>query len=484
MLALGLVLRLTAWYEFPNTNWPDEIYQSLEQAHRVVFRYGVVPWEFREGTRSWLVPGLLAALMQLTSWVTSSPTAYLAACATALTTVSLAPVWVTFRSALTLFNLRAAVVAALIVVSWFELVYFAPKALNEVIAAHCLAAGVMFADAAARDRSESPRAAVGATVMLALASMLRIQLSIAGFGCFVYLFARMPKTVRIRAVAAGGAVVVALGLLDWVTWTYPFQSYVENVRINVVVGRSANWGTAPWYAYFEVFARAWGWWGLVIIVTACIGARLRPLFAFAVLAVLLAHMPIAHKEYRFAYPAALLVIMLAALGTAQLLNSIGKRVPRRTHLLAAAALATAWITASLQRATVFEEKNTRLGIALGASQPHWELRRGGLVLMADVGRDPDTCGIELVGLTIFDTGGYAYFHRDLPIYETRRREDIEGLTPYVNVYLIARALNPEEEFRGYVRQRCVAELCVYKRPGSCEKMLGYSINNVLTASGR
>ena len=49
---------------FPNVVWPDEIFQTLEQAHRLAFGYGIVPWEFRAGARSWLLPGLLAGAME------------------------------------------------------------------------------------------------------------------------------------------------------------------------------------------------------------------------------------------------------------------------------------------------------------------------------------------------------------------------------------------------------------------------------------
>src|SRR6185369_14224273 len=45
--------------------WPDEVYQSLEQAHRLVFGFGFLPWEFDVGARSWVFPGLLAAPMAL-----------------------------------------------------------------------------------------------------------------------------------------------------------------------------------------------------------------------------------------------------------------------------------------------------------------------------------------------------------------------------------------------------------------------------------
>ncbi len=50
---------------WPGIHYPDEVMQSLEQAHRLVFGSGLVPWEFRDGARSWLLPGMLAVPMWL-----------------------------------------------------------------------------------------------------------------------------------------------------------------------------------------------------------------------------------------------------------------------------------------------------------------------------------------------------------------------------------------------------------------------------------
>ena len=62
----GLVLlgasALRLWLAFDDHSiyWPDEIYQSLEQAHRLAFGSGFIPWEFRDGARNWILPGLIA----------------------------------------------------------------------------------------------------------------------------------------------------------------------------------------------------------------------------------------------------------------------------------------------------------------------------------------------------------------------------------------------------------------------------------------
>src|SRR5207302_11491596 len=38
---------------------------SGDPAHRLVFGYGIVAWEFQLGMRSWTLPGTIAGLMQL-----------------------------------------------------------------------------------------------------------------------------------------------------------------------------------------------------------------------------------------------------------------------------------------------------------------------------------------------------------------------------------------------------------------------------------
>src|SRR5439155_17397736 len=43
----------------------DEIYQSLEPAHRLVFGYGLLAWEFIDGARNWTFPAFVAAVFEV-----------------------------------------------------------------------------------------------------------------------------------------------------------------------------------------------------------------------------------------------------------------------------------------------------------------------------------------------------------------------------------------------------------------------------------
>ena len=63
--AVAIALRLIPIVVVPSVNWPDEIFQVLEPAHRLAYGYGLVAWEFQLGVRSWLMPGLVAAMIEL-----------------------------------------------------------------------------------------------------------------------------------------------------------------------------------------------------------------------------------------------------------------------------------------------------------------------------------------------------------------------------------------------------------------------------------
>ncbi len=59
--ALRLAIALTSDYFWR----ADEIFQYLEQSHRVVFGYGFVPWEYEAGVRTWLIAAVPLAVLLL-----------------------------------------------------------------------------------------------------------------------------------------------------------------------------------------------------------------------------------------------------------------------------------------------------------------------------------------------------------------------------------------------------------------------------------
>src|ERR1044071_1314247 len=49
LVAMAVVLRLVPTVFVPSMNWGDEVFQTVEPAHRLVYGYGLVTWEFQLG---------------------------------------------------------------------------------------------------------------------------------------------------------------------------------------------------------------------------------------------------------------------------------------------------------------------------------------------------------------------------------------------------------------------------------------------------
>jgi hypothetical protein len=65
VLAVAVLLRVAVATTLPNTIWADEIFQTVEPAHRLLTGQGLMSWEWVVGIRSWLVPGLFVPVLWL-----------------------------------------------------------------------------------------------------------------------------------------------------------------------------------------------------------------------------------------------------------------------------------------------------------------------------------------------------------------------------------------------------------------------------------
>jgi hypothetical protein len=92
IVTVAVLLRLVPILFVPSMNWGDEVFQTVEPAHRLVYGYGLMTWEFQLGMRSWLLPGTIAGLIELGRMVGNGPEYYLAAIAIVLGTLADAPV--------------------------------------------------------------------------------------------------------------------------------------------------------------------------------------------------------------------------------------------------------------------------------------------------------------------------------------------------------------------------------------------------------
>lgn len=472
------VVTLVRWgYNFI---WPDEVYQSLEQAHRICFGYGIVPWEFRDAVRSWVFPGTLAGFMVLGA--PFGRTGYLFVPRLMLSLLSVTPVAVTFLWTRKSAGRLPAVIAALCVSVWFELVYFAPKALAEVVATHVLVVGLYLL--VERECVNEKRRARVAGALLCTAALLRLQLApgiAAAYATQVALEWESRKLHFKRAqhlLTGAGPVLVLFGIVDIISWRYPFRSIWNYFTINIMSGKAATYGILPFDAFWEYLANVWSMALVPIVLLAVRGSRGKMPMAVAALATFLLHSIVAHKEYRFDYPVVTIIIMLASFGVAHSTSEATLlRYPLRIRQGLPWITLLAWSGVSLGLALRFDMALIQVPMELNHTGRPWTVREGALTGMLQLGRNPETCGVGLLYVGWGYVGGYTFLHRKVPMFEIRHRGELAKMSHLVNALIVRGRVR---DFSPYQLERCWEEYCIYRRPGGCQTPdAGYSINNLL-----
>lgn len=396
----ALVLRLWWAHHTLNVYHPDEVFQYLEQAHRWVFGYGFIPWEFRFGTRSWLLPLLLSAPLaafKVLGWDT--PAIYVPAIQSLLAVCATTVVPIGYYLTRRLASEDAARMAAVLLAGWYELLHFSVRPLPDSVAAVIVPA--MFV--AAFSRRSTAAAAGGITAALLL--VLRVHLlPLTAIAAFVAA-RRWSRRQSVIGVSFWAATLTLLGMLDFWMWGDWFASVYNNVHMNFVLGVAALFGVEP--PLFLVGAlgvtSAGVWWLVPIASTRVLRLTALPLLIVTVIVASLSL--VGHKEYRFILPAVpFLLILLAICATAATAGWHGRRksLGRAVVLAGMAALSWAGATARLPyewrvyeaplanddvlRAVRALSTDSTL-TALYVSDPEWSL-----------------------------TGGYYHLHRAVPVY--------------------------------------------------------------------
>jgi hypothetical protein len=472
------VFTLVRWGN--NYLWPDEVYQSLEQAHRLVFGYGIVPWEFRDAVRSWVFPGALALLMAIGAPLGHG--AYLFVPRLALSLLSITPVVVTYLWTRRSTGRMTAVVAALCVGVWFELAYFAPKALAEVAATHVFMLGLYLL--LEYKCTHARRRAYVAGALLAGAAFLRLQLAPAIAAAFLTQLltewrSKSMHLKRARDLLIGAApVILFFGIVDAITWRYPFRSLWNYFAINILSGKAAKYGLLPFDAFWEYFASVWSMALIPIVLLAVRGSRGRWPLMVAAIVTFFVHSSVGHKEYRFDYPVVVILIVLACLGMADLLarfeSKFGHALWRRGLPWVVFA---AWSAVSLGLALRFDMALIQVPMELNHTGSPWIVRKGAMSGMQEIGKNPGTCGVGMIYVGWGYVGGYSFLHRKVPMFEIRHRGELAKMSHLVNALIVRGRVR---DFSPYKLEKCWEEYCIYRRPGGCQPPEpGYSINNLL-----
>ena len=493
ILALALAIRVAVIIAGPYIIHADELFQYYEQAHRLVFGSGVVPWEFHDGARSWLVPGILAAIMTLSRQVGSDPIYYIDGIRILCAILSLTVVYVGFELARRRDGRFGAVLTGTLCAIWIDPIFFAPSVMGEVLSAYCFLAAFLVADTAAGRETPRQMAVVG--MLLGLAVCFRVQM-----GPALLVFAVLRCRTEWRRcwfpLLAGGVVVVVLdlGLLDFLTWGSPFHSvwhYLLRGLFEKFGGGYAT-DTGSLYAYARLIGSAWTPRALALAFLAVVGAFRMPRLAIVLVALVATYTVFANTEYRYLCCALLACPILMGMGATYFCNVVRRISQARglrsriTHIAAGSVILAYAALASY--------------VAASSGMLFQTLDRNVLEAFLMAHRQPQLCGLGALGIGWAEGWSYTYFDRDAALYggsfsspkiigpagisvpqsivlhrkplPTYSDDELERNTRLYN-FLVA---PPDYRVAGFTPVGCFGndaspanpKVCLFKRPGGCE----------------
>ena len=438
-LALGAALRIWLSFNDDGIYWPDEIYQSLEPAHRVVFGYGIRAWEFIDGARNWTFPAFVAVLFQVASLLgLDEPRRYLVLTRLAFSAIGVATAFGTYRLARAYgaATLPAACGAAVFALA-APMIYFAPRALSETASALPVVLGFSFA---LWPKAPRWQRILGAS-LLGFAVLLRLHDAMFCIGLLAIFVGRRQFRAAIEAGAVLGVWALLFGFIDRLTWGGWFHSAFTYVNANLSPELYQWWAThpvglGPPEYYLRVLWSSVPALAVLIAGLSLVAARRAPGLLLVAIAFFLVYSAFPAKEFRYIAPVLPIFCALGAIG----LDEIRVAAPRLTTDVTsdlswiAPTLAVAVLVSSVFSAAGFHDLTFADVGQYGPRNPttsaydsFGEVNR---LLMA-AHDQPDLCGLKVEVSTLDITGGYSYLHRPVPLYSANGPGRDSGYFNYI-----------------------------------------------------
>lgn len=305
IIAIGLIARVLFALGSDHVYFPDEIFQTIEQAYRLITGYGVVPWEFAYHMRSYvpalLLTGPLKLLLELTRdpyWYTLGMRIFLACVSVILIPASHALTYALYR------NRTLALLAAFSSAIWYELIYFSTRAFTEAMALNFLAGAVLVYLTKHRERF------VLAGLLVGMGILIRIMYLPLGIYIVYVLSRRLNRMGMNRFVLGLVLATLLFGVVDMVAYGSFLVHIPLYFKYSVTNGLSRIFGEQPWWYYLYALTVTSG--GLIVSIFSSQTRTHAKSILIALLLIVVPHSLIQHKEYRFVLIVIPMVLILAS----------------------------------------------------------------------------------------------------------------------------------------------------------------------------
>ena len=408
VLAAAFLLRALVALNTDQLMHADELFQYLEQGHRLAFGYGYKPWEYSFGIRSWLIPGFIAGLLHLAARIgLDSPTLYGPAVKLVFCAISLALPLSLYHIGRSLFSEAVGRLSCLAGTVWYEAVYMAHKPLADALGAYCAlgALAVLLCG-----QSRVARLAFGLLAGLVIGLRFPFLPLVA-----VLLLLSLWRWRRgaLTVAASLSLTLLAVGALDAYTWNVWFSSIINNWALNIGAGVARSFGSEPLTYYLTTLMVSSA--GLALVGAIGLGLTWRRSWPLLIcgLAVLVPLSLIGHKEQRFVF----VLIPLMLIGLAVAADGIWRAVRRRWK-------PAVWPQGLLAPLFVLTLLVPSAAGAKGRIPGQWRLQTAHVLQQSDavqaylwLSRQGDVTGIiDGTVQSCWSAPGFYTLHLDIPVY--------------------------------------------------------------------
>jgi len=399
-LLVGVAFRIWQILTDYGIYWPDEIYQSIAPAHKMVFGHGFLPWEFIYGMRNWAFPGFIALLLKISSSIKNTPEFYLTFIKSFFAITSLLTSYGCYLLTRSLRgNHVAGLMAAVLTLLSIPLIYFSHRALTEVASMPLIVFGLYFTF-----RSTKNYKTVGmASSLLALAVILRPQNAIFALGMLIHLLIIKDYRAFLNSLAIFIFWAFILGFMDYLTWGQWFYSSITYLKFNLIQQGANLFGTEGPSYYFMAIYKSIGAFSLFLLSGWLLGIKNKLILPYIILAYFLAHQFLSHKEFRF-------IIVLLPL----LFSLTGIFFTKALKLKTIMVLTLFLCFRLIHFSEIKMDKISHIRFPLNKSAFNYYGDINRLLLLAN--KKTDLCGLKIDDFNLIWSGGYSYLHQNVPLY--------------------------------------------------------------------
>lgn len=476
----------------------DEIFQSLEIAHKMAFGSGFVCWEWDAGVRSYFYPlifyGIFKGCEALglnyfthTLFIIKLFNVFIA---------SLIPPTI-YLIALEFYkNRRVAFMASLLCCFWHELLYYGIRSLTNSFAMPFIFLSVLFFLQATRkyhEKNEIERAQIVewtitrgffSGVMCGIAFMARIDsvvfvAPIVVWGLLLFTSKRRGKLATVFFVLGLSGMVLLQGTLDLLFYGQFLWSPVVYFKFNLLEEQSATFGVKPFDYYFSELWTRMTVLMILFVISLCFlvifstyeifsiiksiitkstlsSSDKKQLIVSDLLILSLIVFPllgfsfIPHKEFRFILsliPWILLFVsrgaMVANQSFSQFFGHIWNRYVARIHIKYRVYTKEIVYFPIIILFFISLTCTTAVNSFYATWSPHQDLLR----CMHWIGQQDDATGVIALSYEFYEAGGYTHLHKDIPmrfsLIYVRQKE-------YNYLFVSFETLEQNEEWEAYI----------------------------------